>query len=154
MKYPNRQDETRLLGILKEQLCDFAFNMILDYRITTNKISDHALEGTSSMVHDRRNKIIYTSISERSDPEICLKHAKKIGYKPVVFRANQTSGKPFYHTNVVMAIGENFAVVCADGIVKRDRERVLSELRKHQRDVILISMEQTEKCLCGNIFQI
>ena len=70
------------------------------------------------MVHDRINKIIYMSVSERADKEMLKKHANHLGYKAIVFQELQSSGKPFYHTNVVMAVGEKFAVICEDGIVK------------------------------------
>ena len=83
------------------------------------------------MVHDRKNKIIYLSVSERADKEMVLKHAKLLGYKAIVFQALQSSGKAFYHTNVVMAVGENFAVVCKEGIVQKDRAKVMNSLKKH-----------------------
>ena len=44
-----------------------------------------ALEGCSSMVHDRKNKVIYMSESVRSNVDIFRKHATMVGYKPIVF---------------------------------------------------------------------
>lgn len=33
-----------------------------------------------------------------------------------MFESFSSNGTPVYHTNVMMSIGENFAVICADSI--------------------------------------
>lgn len=39
-----------------------------------------------------------------------------------------------YHTNVMMAIGTDVAVVCAESVPdERERERLLAALRKHHQ---------------------
>lgn len=45
-------------------------------------------------------------------------HADLFGYKTVTFRTLSSNQMPFYHTNVVMSVGEEFAVVNLEGIVK------------------------------------
>ncbi|SFC97356.1 hypothetical protein SAMN05421780_11537 [Flexibacter flexilis DSM 6793] len=112
------------------------------------------LEGTGSMVIDRINKVVYASRSIRTEEVQVNNFVKMLGYeKAVVFDAISSTGKEFYHTNVVMSIGDKFAVICAEAIPEKERASVLTELAKH-REVIDISLEQTEKSFCGNIIQL
>jgi hypothetical protein len=113
------------------------------------------LEGTGSMVIDRINRIVYASRSIRTEEAQLQNFVETLGYKKaVVFDAISSTGTAFYHTNVVMSVGDKFAVICTDCVTNpRERENVLSELRAH-REVIEISWEQTEKSFCGNIIQI
>lgn len=74
------------------------------------------LEGTGSMIMDHDNKLIYACISERSNPAVLEKFASANGYQAIVFLATDKEGKPVYHTNVVMALGEKFCVLCEEAI--------------------------------------
>lgn len=112
------------------------------------------LEGTGSMVIDRINKVVYASRSIRTEEVQVNNFVKMLGYeKAVIFDAISSTGKEFYHTNVVMSIGDKFAVICGEAIHEKERASVLTELAKH-REVIDISLEQTEKSFCGNIIQL
>ena len=106
------------------------------------------------MVHDRINKVIYIAISERSNLNRCKLHAEMIGYKIVCFKTESSNKKPFYHTNVVMSVGETFAVVNVEGIVKEDREKVLKSLKNNGKEIIEVNAEQAEKFYCANILQV
>jgi hypothetical protein len=64
--------------------------------------------------------------------------AGELGYEPVLFDALDSAGAPFYHTNVMLSIGERIAVVAAEAIVPADRERVLAALASGAKDVIEI----------------
>lgn len=74
------------------------------------------LEGTGSMIIDHDNKLIYACLSERSNPALLEKYAAANGYQAIVFLATDKTGKPVYHTNVVMALGEKFCVLCEEAI--------------------------------------
>lgn len=74
------------------------------------------LEGTGSMIIDHDNKLIYACLSERSNPAVLEKFASANGYQAIVFLATDKAGKPVYHTNVVMALGEKFCVLCEEAI--------------------------------------
>jgi hypothetical protein len=74
------------------------------------------LEGTGSMIMDHDNKLIYACISERSNPAVLEKFATANGYQAIVFLATDKEGQPVYHTNVVMALGEKFCVLCEEAI--------------------------------------
>jgi hypothetical protein len=61
---------------------------------------------------DHPNRTIYAALSQRCDREVLEDYAERIGYERVVsFQTALPSGKPIYHTNVMMAIGENFCVL-------------------------------------------
>jgi hypothetical protein len=64
---------------------------------------------------------------------------------PLFFEAFQTvdsERKLIYHTNVMMCLGETFAVICSDCIDdKKERKMVLDNLKENGKEVILISLK-------------
>jgi len=111
------------------------------------------LESTGVMVIDHVNKTIYAALSQRCDREVLEDYAKQIGYPRVVsFQTALPSGSPIYHTNVMMAIGENFCVICDEVIPEFERRFVVKALAK-DKQVISISLDQMNH-FCGNILQL
>lgn len=115
------------------------------------------LEGTGSIVLDRQNKKAYAAISERTMPEVLEDFCDEAGFDPVSFHAYQTvNGKrlPIYHTNVMMCLGEQFAVVCLDSIDDlEEREKLVEALEGTGKEIIEISEEQKEQ-FAGNMLQV
>lgn len=115
------------------------------------------LEGTGSMVLDRENKVAYAAISERTNPDVINEFALKFQYKPVLFTALQTfegQRMPIYHTNVMMAMGDQFAIICLDSIDDLDeRHAVIHALEDTDKEVIDITEEQKEQ-FAGNMLQV
>jgi len=112
------------------------------------------LEGTGSMVLDRTNKIAYACLSVRTDEEVLNNFCMLTGYDPVIFQAVDSDNFPIYHTNVMMCIGDRFAVVCLDSI--RDAEerlKVSISLKGSGKEIIEISLEQMNK-FAGNMLQV
>ncbi|MBE5319501.1 amidinotransferase [Pedobacter sp. MR2016-19] len=127
-----------------------------------NHISDlsfyeqqHAfLEGTGSMVLDRTNKIVYACLSVRTDEEVLNNFCMLTGYEPVAFQAVDGSNFPIYHTNVMMCIGDRFAVICLDSIKDTDeRLNVTISLKGTGKEIIEISLEQMNR-FAGNMLQV
>jgi hypothetical protein len=111
------------------------------------------LESTGVMVKDHINKTIYAALSQRCEREALEDYAKRIGYHRVVsFQTALPSGHPIYHTNVMMAIGENFAVICSEVIPEYERRFVIKSLA-NSKQVIDISLDQVNH-FCGNILQL
>jgi len=111
------------------------------------------LESTGVMVIDHINKTIYAALSQRCDREVLEDYAKRIGYNRVVsFQTALPSGLPIYHTNVMMAIGDNFCVICDEVIPEFERRFVIKSLAK-DKQVISISLDQMNR-FCGNILQL
>lgn len=112
------------------------------------------LEGTGSMVCDHQHMIIYACLSERTDQELINEYAGLIGYSTCIFSAVDKNGCAIYHTNVMMCIGERFAILCADAITTEAlRRKVISELEITGHEVILISLEQMNS-FAGNMLQV
>lgn len=110
------------------------------------------LESTGVMVKDHVNKTIYAALSQRCDREVLEDYASRIGYRVISFQTVLPSGHPIYHTNVMMAIGEEFCVICDELIPEFERRYVVKELAK-SKQVISISLDQMNR-FCGNILQL
>ena len=151
----NRRHERRedVLDILEDK--GFVINEIMDY--TSAEDDGYFLEGTGSIVLDRENDKAYCALSPRADEELFIEFCEDFEYTPVIFEAYQTVNgerKLIYHTNVMMCIGETFAVICADCIDdKKERKMVLDSLRGDEKEVILITEEQVNN-FAGNMLEV
>ncbi|MEP2058261.1 MAG: arginine deiminase-related protein [Maribacter litoralis] len=151
----NRREERRddIFDILEEN--GFKINDVIDY--TSAEEEELFLEGTGSILIDRVNKKAYCALSERADEELFIEFCEDFDFFPVIFTANQSvDGKrlPIYHTNVMMALAENFVVICADSIDdKKERKNVLDHLKKDGKEIITITEQQMHH-FAGNMLQV
>lgn len=151
----NRRLERRedVLELLEDQ--NFKIDRVID--LTDAEKENVFLEGTGSLLLDRENSVAYCALSERSDEELFFEFCEIFGYKPVTFSAFQSVNgerKPIYHTNVVLTIGESFAVLCADCIDdEQERQRVIKSLKRNEKEVIPISEDQLAR-FAGNMLQV
>ena len=115
------------------------------------------LEGTGALVLDRKNKKAYCSLSERANEKLLDIFCEDAGYKKVAFHSYQTVNeirKAIYHTNVMMAMGENYAILCADSIDNsEEREKVIKELKSDDKEIVYINEYQVEHFL-GNTIEL
>jgi hypothetical protein len=115
------------------------------------------LEGTGSLILDREQQIAYASYSDRTEQEVIRAFEDLTAYTVIGFKAYQNvDGQrlPIYHTNVMMSIGDHFALICAEAIDDvMEREQVLETLRKQSKEIILISEYQLNN-YAGNILQV
>ena len=151
----NRRVERRedVLDILEDN--GFLINEIMDY--TSAEEDGFYLEGTGSIVLDRENGKAYCALSPRADEELFIEFCEDFEYSPVIFEAFQTVNgerKLVYHTNVMMCIGDTFAVICADCIDdKKERKMVLDSLRGDDKEIILITEAQVNN-FAGNMLEV
>jgi hypothetical protein len=111
------------------------------------------LEGTGSMVIDYQSNIIYACLSPRTNSELVTKLGELTGYQVIRFHSSDHQGKAVYHTNVMMCIGDHFAVICEESIQnENERQTVLNQLRKSNKVIIPISLEQMN-FFAGNMYQ-
>jgi hypothetical protein len=112
------------------------------------------LEGTGSLVLDHTNRIGYAALSLRTHPQALAEFGRQMDFEIVSFAAHDESGRPIYHTNVLMSIGEHFAVVCTEAMSDTgEREAIVQRLRSGHRRVIEISMAQM-RSFAGNILEL
>lgn len=110
-----------------------------------------ALEGVSSLVLDRVNKIAYACRSARTDDALARKWADDMGYELQMFDALDHHGKPVYHTDLTIWIGSTLAGVCSECIVEKDRARIVDSLRRH-REIVEFDNHQL-RSFCGNALE-
>jgi hypothetical protein len=112
------------------------------------------LEGTGSMIIDHEHKLIYACLSPRTNKIILEKFARAHGYKAITFRSSDEDGVEVYHTNVIMHIGETYAVICLESI-KDETERIaVSQLLiTTGHEIIPITLQQVH-AYAGNMLQV
>lgn len=151
----NRRRERRedILDILEGE--GFKIDQVIDY--TSAEEEGLALEGTGSICMDRVNQKAYCALSDRADEDLFIEFCEEFDVAPVIFTANQSvDGKrlPIYHTNVMMCLAEEFAVICLDTIDDRkERKQVRDHLRSDGREIITISEAQMH-AFAGNMLQV
>ena len=152
---PNRRLERRIdiLETLEEQ--GFVIENIMDYTEAENK--GVFLEATGSVVIDHKNGKAYCALSPRSNEDLFIEFCEDFEYDPVLFTSYQTvdgARLPIYHTNVMMCVGDAFAVICLDSIDdKKERKHVITQLRKSGKDIVSITESQLTS-FAGNMLQV
>ena len=151
----NRRAERReeILDQLEEE--GFKIENIVDY--TSAEEDGYFLEGTGSLLLDRANHKAYCALSPRADEELFIEFCEDFDYAPVIFEAFQTvegERKLIYHTNVMMCLGETFAVICSECIDdKKERKMVIDNLKEDGKEVILITEAQVNN-FAGNMLEV
>jgi len=115
------------------------------------------LEGTGSLVLDRENLIAYACMSQRTNDILLKDWGKQLGYEVVSFRSLQNMNGtmlPIYHTNVMMSVGQEIAIICAETI-RDDTERnsVISSLERTGKVIVYIT-EVQKSSFAGNMLQV
>ncbi len=147
----NRRQErkTDVLDAVKNK---FTVTDIIDLSISED--DQLFLEGTGSMVLDRGNKIAYACLSPRTNQTVLNEFCKLTEYSPVTFRATDSTGVDIYHTNVMMCIADDYAVICLDSIVDNaERKNVIASLQKTKKEIVDITLQQLNS-FAGNMLQV
>ncbi len=155
--YPMMAENRRL-----ERRRDVLEKLSIEEGFKVSKIADLAplenegeyLEGCGSLVLDRINRVAYAVLSPRTTLEAVGRFSQHLDYKIVILQAHDENGLPLHHTNTVMSIAKDFAIVCFEAFsTMQSKNMVLKRLAETGRDVITISMEQM-KSFAGNIIQL
>lgn len=151
----NRRNERRedILDVLEAE--GFHISDIVDY--TSAEEEEIYLEGTGSLLLDREHKIAYCALSKRAEEDLVIEFCEDFEYTPVLFTANQSvDGKrlAIYHTNVMMALAEKFAVVCLASVDdKKERKQLINQLKASGKEIVNITENQVEN-FAGNMLQV
>ena len=147
----NRRPEKRD-DIIKHLSDNYQVKDVQDW--SEYEVEGKFLEGTGSMIFDHDNRVIYACHSPRTDISVLEKFANSNGYRAIVFVATDNNGHPVYHTNVVLALGENFAILCEEAI---DEEWELIAVRQlldsSSHEVIRITRDQMH-AFAGNMLNV
>lgn len=147
----SRRAERRLdlISSLRER---YRVSNVVDY----SPFEKHGLylEGTGSLVLDHLHRLAYVSLSKRADREPLQKFCADFDYEPVTFESSGTDGRPIYHTNVMLCLGTQFALVGLEMIANRaQRETVRTRLEATGRTIIPLTREQIEN-FAGNALEL
>ncbi len=150
---PNRRIERRedIISKLGE---NFKINNRYSFEFYENENEPLFLEGTGSMIFDRHNSIVYACLSQRTEATLLDKFNVLMGTRSVVFKSFDKDGLEIYHTNVMMALGEDFVVICMECIHDEDsRKQLYNIFEETGKDVIEISLKQVES-FAGNMLEV
>ena len=153
MEAENRRTERRTdvidhlnsdLGLLVSEVVD----------LTAHEDAGQYLEGTGSMVLDRVNRVAYACLSSRTHLDALGDFAQRMNYDVVTFDAVDSDGAPIYHTNVLMNVGEELAVICDVAIARPEqRKAVLARLRETGHTIISLTYDQLH-AFAGNMLEL
>ncbi|MBI1342108.1 MAG: amidinotransferase [Terrimonas sp.] len=148
---PSRRKEKRD-DIIEWLYRDFEVSAFQDW--SEYEVEGRFLEGTGSMVMDHENKIIYACLSPRTSISLLEKFADRNGYHAITFLAKDINGQYLYHTNVMMCLGEKFAVLCQEAIEEEwERIAVRQLLESTGHEIITITLEQLHQ-FAGNMLEL
>ncbi|HEX3603353.1 MAG TPA: arginine deiminase-related protein [Steroidobacteraceae bacterium] len=142
MLAPNRRWERRD-EILEQVVRTGGFRVTRTVDLTHRESEQKYLEGTGSVVLDRAHRVAYACSSPRTDLDVLGEFAQQLDYDLMTFDAVDAGGRAIYHTNVLMAIGTGFAVICGESIQNdAHRAAVLSKLRATGHEVVDVTLAQ------------
>jgi hypothetical protein len=151
----NRRLERRKDLIEELMRLDFKVGEIVD--LSFFEKDDQFLEGTGSMVMDHTAKVIYAGYSERTHRLPLDYVGKLLGYEVIGFKAVQEiDGKvlPIYHTNVMMHVGTDLAVICLDSIPKASEKlKIQRKLSESGKKIVPIMAKQKFN-FAGNMLEV
>jgi len=151
MYAPNRRGERRA-DVIEMLKTEYRVQEVIDY--SGLELDDLFLEGTGAMVLDHVSRIAYAVRSHRCDPVLVERFCTVFGYEPVVFDATDPDGVPIYHTNVMMCIGTDIALIGLDGIVGDvRREQIAQRIRDTGRTLVPLTAEQVAS-FAGNAIEL
>jgi hypothetical protein len=153
MEAENRRGERRL-DVIERLDVELGFQVREIVDLSHHEDEGHFLEGTGSMVLDRVNRVAYACLSSRTHLDVLGDFAQRMDYDVVAFEAVDRDGIPIYHTNVVMAIGEKLAVICAAAVEREEqRAAILERLESTGHEIVTLDFDQLES-FAGNMLEL
>lgn len=148
MQAPTRRRERRR-EIVAQVADELGFRVRRTLDLTRHESAGRFLEGTGSLVLDHAARVAYACRSPRTDEDVLEEWCRQMGYEPLAFSASDASGTPFYHTNVMLAVGARVAVVGSGSIAPAERRRVLDRLEASGREIIEVGHDGIARFACN-----
>ena len=150
--YSELRRRERRHEIIEELRKSYKLTNVVDY--SSFEKEGCCLEGTGSLVLDHLNKVAYVSLSNRSNPKVIERFAEDFDFEVVTFTSLAMDGRPIYHTNVMMCIGSEFALVGLDLIPdENERRKVRAQLEASGRRIVEVAPEQVAN-FAGNAIEL
>lgn len=147
----NRRWERRA-EIIEEFQRKFHIKVVID--LSRFETENRFLEGTGSIIFDHVHRVAYACLSPRTDRDLFIEVCKLLNYEPIYFHSVNDKGQAIYHTNVMMAMGDEYVVICLDSIQdKHERAHVEEKLTQTHHEIISISLDQVNQ-FAGNMLQL
>lgn len=147
----NRRGERRA-DVLDYLKAHYRVQEVVDYSGLEH--DDLFLESTGAMVLDHVHRVAYTAQSRRADPTVLQRFCRTFGYEPLLFQARDRMGTPIYHTNVMMGVATEFAMIGLDSIADGAERRVVAQrLEDTGHEVIALSQRQLVE-FAGNVIEL
>lgn len=151
MESPNRrlEKDTRVLDLLRS---NFEINTVQDLGEFESK--NQFLEGTGSIIFDYIHGKGYACISTRTDGVLFREVCASLGYQPVLFNAADPDDRPIYHTNVMMALGTGYVVICMDSVKdETEKKKLRDTFAADGLEIIDIDFDQLNH-FAGNMLEV
>lgn len=145
MSATNRRLERRtgIIDSLKKE-----YPTVID--LTSHENKNHFLEGTGSLVIDHKHRIAYASLSTRTSIVVLVEWSKRMSYELISFTSFDINQNVVYHTNVMMTLADDFAIVCMEAIHDlSEKNKLKTRLNETNHEILEISLDQMH-CFCGN----
>jgi hypothetical protein len=152
MEAPSRRLERRpeaLINLLA--LHGFDVRRCID--LSPHELNGHFLEGTGSLILDRRYRLAFANLSPRTHAQVIAEFDAQLGYTTFVFNAADPGGRPIYHTNVLMSLGTDFAVLCLAAVAPEQRVSLIEKIEATGRTIIDFDFAQLRRFGC-NLFEL
>ena len=151
MKAKNRRLEKfgqALPFILENYQVDHQYDMAIE------EAEELFLEGTGSMIFDRIHKIAYAGISERTNRHLFHEFCNKMHFTAIDFHPVDENKKPIYHTNVMLSITSDMAIICLESIHNQEERSLLLEQFERTNKTIIDITYQQMRHFCCNVLEV
>ncbi|MBN8923848.1 MAG: amidinotransferase [Rhodanobacter sp.] len=150
--YPRNRRRERRSDIIEMLKAEYRVRDVIDYSGLEN--DGLFLEGTGAMVLDHMARVAYTARSNRADPVLLERFSTHFNFEPIVFDTADTAGRPIYHTNVLMCVATEFALLGTRTLTDpRRAQEVIERLQESGHEVIDLSQEQIAN-FAGNAIEL
>lgn len=151
MYSPSRRRERRY-DIIEMLKAEYRVQDVIDYSCL--EFDNLFLEGTGAMVLDHIARVAYTARSNRADPIALERFCTHFNFEPMAFDTADEHGQSIYHTNVIMCIATDFAMV-GFGIISdlHRREEIRARIAEMGRTVISLDNHQINE-FAGNAIEL
>lgn len=132
----------------------FSIDYVEDFRDA--ELEYEFLEGTGSLVLDRENKVCYAALSERTHPNLVIEFCEVFNFEPIMFTAfhnKEGERQTIYHTNIVMSVLSDLAIVGLDNIDIEERHLVINKLKETNKQIVELSSQQVDS-FAGNVLEL